>query len=137
MTAIIVDDEHQSHLVLKNLLSENHPDITIVASAYSGKEAYEQLLKFQPDIVFLDIELTDGLGFDLLEKFEEPDFLVIFITAYEHYALTAIDFGAFDYLLKPLTKERLQKALDKVRNRNEKKITGKQMELLLQTISDL
>ena len=106
-------------------------------SAYSVQEGYEQVLEFQPDILFLDIEMPDGLGFDLLKKIEAPDFIVIFITAHEHYALKAIDFGAFDYLLKPPTTERLQRALDKVRNSIEKKTSMMQLDLLLKTFTDI
>ncbi|MFT5169201.1 MAG: two-component system LytT family response regulator [Saprospiraceae bacterium] len=137
MTAIIVDDETQSHQVLRSLLAENHPDITVLSSAYSVQEGYEQVLEFQPDILFLDIEMPDGLGFDLLKKIKAPNFLVIFITAHKHYALKAIDFGAFDYLLKPPDKDRLQRALDKARNTVEKKTSLQQMDLLLKTLTEI
>ena len=137
MTAIIVDDEPQSHHALRELLSRNHPDINVLSSAYSVQEGYEHVVKYQPDLVFLDIELPDGLGFDILKKIGDPDFLVIFFTAHNHYARTAIDFGAFGYLLKPVTTEMLKKSLDKVRRNRDKNISRKQFELLLQTLSDL
>ena len=137
MTAIIVDDEAQSHRVLRTLLEQKHPDITVLNSAYTVKEGYEQVMQLHPDILFLDIELPDGLGFDLLKKVKEPDFCVIFITAHEHYALKAIDFGAFDYLLKPDIETSLQRALEKVRKSIEKENTLKQLKLLLQTYLDM
>ncbi len=136
MKAIIVDDEAQSHIVLKQLLTDNHQDIEVIASAYSVAEGVEQILRLKPDIIFLDIELPDGLGFDILEKITKPDFQVVFISAHQHYAIQAIDFGAFAYLLKPIFAERLKSVLDRLIIRIEKETMLKQIELVQEIFDD-
>ena len=121
MRAIIVDDEQQSHEVLKNLLSKGHPDIKVAASGYGVQEGLKLIASHEPDLVFLDVEMPDGTGFDLLKKIGKPDFHVIFITAHHEYAQNAIRFGALYYLLKPLDPELLVAALAKVREKQEEK----------------
>ncbi len=134
MTAIIVDDEPRSHQGLKSLLETHHPVISVLASAYSVAEANQKVLEHQPDFIFLDIELPDGLGFNLLERLENPDYPVIFITAHQQYAITAIEFGAFGYLMKPFLVEKLKIAIEKVRSSIESKSAKAQIELLFQTL---
>lgn len=135
MTAIIVDDEPRSHEALKSLLETHHPDISILASSFSVAEGYDQLLKYQPDIIFLDIELPDGLGFDLLRQLKEPEYPVIFITAHQQYAITAIEFGAFGYLMKPFQVDKLADAIEKVKRSIKDQTAKDQIELLLQTLT--
>lgn len=113
MTAIIVDDEIKSHEVLKSLLSKKHADVQVLASGFSVQEGYELIQKHHPDLVFLDVEMPDGQGFDLLKKFEIPDFSVVFITAHQDYAVTAFQFGALHFLLKPIDSLQLVVALDR------------------------
>lgn len=120
MRSIIVDDEENSHIVLKNLLKNEYSDVNVLASGYSVAEGVQLIETFHPDLVFLDIEMPDGTGFDLLQKIGHPDFKVIFITAHNQYAISAIRFGALDYLLKPLTGSQLGDSLDKVRMEIEK-----------------
>ena len=110
MKAIIVDDEVQSHEVLGSLLSQYHPDIEVLAHGYNVREGVELIRKNPPELLFLDVEMPDGLGFDLLEKISTPDFYVIFTTGFAKYAHTAIKFGALDYLLKPIDREELADA---------------------------
>ena len=129
MKAIIVDDEQQSHEVLKTLLEQSHPDIEITASGYSVEEGLRLAAAQQPDLVFLDVEMPDGTGFDLLEKTGEPDFHVIFITAHNKYAQDAIRFGALFFLLKPIDSELLGQALVKVRQKQAEKATIEQWRL--------
>ncbi len=137
MTAIIVDDEIQSHKVLRNLISQSHSDVEIIASSYSIDDGYNKITALKPDVVFLDIELPDGLGFDLLKRIPDPDFFVIFITAHDHYAITAIRFGALDFLLKPFSEGELSSALQKARMKMNKKITNQQLQILWETLANI
>lgn len=137
MKAVIIDDEHQSHDVLRNLLSRNHPDIEVLASGYNVKEGVALISEHRPDLVFLDIEMPDGLGFDLLEQVGNLDFFVIFVTGYEKYAITAIKFGALDYLVKPVTPEALREAILKAKEKKLEKISREQMQLTLEAYRKL
>jgi two-component system LytT family response regulator len=134
MKIIIVDDEMQSHKVLSSLITSHHPDLHIMASGYNVQEGLELVEKYKPDLVFLDIEMPDGLGFDLLKKIGKPNFKVIFITAHEHYALSAIKFGALDYILKPVSPEELKQAITKAREKVHENISQQQLQVLFDTI---
>src|ERR1700741_1564428 len=114
MTAIIVDDEEHCREVLSTLLTKHCPGIQILATCSSGKEALTELQTKQPDILFLDIEMPGMNGFELLEQYPHPEFGVIFTTAYNEYAIQAIKHSALDYLLKPVDKEELVDAVDRV-----------------------
>src|SRR5690349_2073566 len=112
--AIIVEDEIHSREFLKNVVAEYCPQLNVVALAADVEEGVAAIKEHQPDIVFLDIEMQTGTGFDLLQQFPQPPFEVIFTTAYDHYAIKAIKFSAVDYLLKPIEIEELQQAVQKV-----------------------
>ena len=111
ITAVIVDDEIKSREVLKRLLQEVDVDLTIVGEADSVEAGFELINKENPQLVFLDVEMLDGTGFNLLEKFDDIDFKIIFITAYDKYAIKAFKYSAIDYLLKPTGIEELESAL--------------------------
>lgn len=124
MKSIIVDDEQQSHEVLKKLLADGHPDIQVAACGYGIAEGLALIRKHRPQLVFIDIEMNDGTGFDLLEKYGQPDFHVIFITAHNEYAIRAIRFGALDYLLKPIAAGELADAIGRVRRQGGQPSSG-------------
>ena len=115
MKAVIVDDEAAVRNTIFNLLKENFPEITVSAAAGSVGEGYTAVSEHQPDILFLDVELPDGLGFDLLKKMTPVHFRAIFITGHQEYALNAIKFSAFDYILKPIDEDELKSAIIKAR----------------------
>jgi two-component system, LytTR family, response regulator len=115
---IIVDDEKLSRKVLCNYLRDYCTDVEVVATADSLKAAEKAIKKHDPDLVFLDIELGDGKGFDLLEMIEKPSFKIVFITAYPEYAVKAFRFNAADYLLKPVKVDELIEAVEKVKTIN-------------------
>ena len=112
MKAIIVDDEPLARRELRRLLAA-HPSIQIVGEAADIDEAQERIESLQPGIVFLDIQMPGGTGFDLLAQLDRTP-RVIFTTAYDQYAVKAFDVNALDYLLKPIELERLAAALQKV-----------------------
>jgi two-component system LytT family response regulator len=115
--AIIVDDEERSILLNQNMLDNYCPEISVMASYDSIDKAYTGILEHKPDIVFLDIDLPPYTGFDLLRKFPSIDFEIIFITAFNQYAIDAIRFSALDYLMKPVNPDELQAAVKKAYTR--------------------
>jgi len=112
----IIDDEKNVRTVIKKLLNILYSECNIVAEAASIKEAKHLLPKTKPDIVLLDIELEDGSGFSLLKQLPNLDFKLIFITAFNQYAIKAFKFNALDYLLKPIEPTDLQNAIDRAKN---------------------
>jgi two-component system LytT family response regulator len=121
MKALIVDDERLGRAELRRLL-EPHPEVEIVGEARDAEEALAQIEQLQPDLLFLDIQMPGRSGFELLEQLERVP-LVIFTTAYDEYALKAFEVNALDYLLKPVSPERLDAALARAALRNAKPAT--------------
>jgi two-component system, LytTR family, response regulator len=114
IAAILVDDEKNSREVLKKLLSKYCVIIEVIGEASNVEEAYDLIIKLQPQLIFLDIQMPRANGFSLLKKFEKIPFEVIFVTSYDQYAITAIKFNALDYLLKPVDIEDLKFAVNKM-----------------------
>ncbi|UTX49814.1 LytTR family DNA-binding domain-containing protein [Chryseobacterium sp. MA9] len=112
--ACIIDDEQDGRDYISLLLENEFPEIENTYQAASVEEAYIYLTKNSPDILFLDVQLKDGTAFDLLSKFREVDSRIIFITAFENFAIQAIKNGAADYLLKPIKKMEFIIAVNKV-----------------------
>ncbi|HWR32325.1 MAG TPA: LytTR family DNA-binding domain-containing protein [Chitinophagaceae bacterium] len=123
--ALIVDDEQKARNILHHYLVNFIPEIGEIQQAASVDEAFSILQTFQPDIVFLDVEMPHKNGFDFLSVISNPSFDVIFTTAYNQYAIQAIRFSALDYLLKPVDPEELkmavQRHLEKKENEEQKK----------------
>jgi two-component system LytT family response regulator len=109
LRALIIDDERLARSALRRLLSA-HPKVKIIGEATNPDEAIRAIHKTFPDVLFLDVEMPGGSGFDLLEKLEDVP-SVIFTTAYDEYAVRAFEVSALDYLVKPITAERLAAAL--------------------------
>ncbi|MEO7293903.1 MAG: LytTR family DNA-binding domain-containing protein [Ginsengibacter sp.] len=134
IAAIIVDDERNSCEALQILLEDCCPEVQIVSICYSGEEALQKIIALKPQLIFLDIEMPNMNGFQLLEQLPKIDFELIFTTSYDQYAIKAIKFSALDYLLKPVDREELQKSVQKVL----KKVNGnisQQLEILLQKVN--
>jgi two-component system, LytTR family, response regulator len=119
LRTIVVDDEKPSREVLCNYIKEYCPDLEVITTASSVKTAYKAIRKYSPDVVFLDIEMADGKGFDLLNMFGRIDFKIIFVTAYSEYAVKAFRFNAIDYLLKPVRIDELKEAVEKLKSARE------------------
>ncbi len=134
LTAVIVEDELHSREVLKNLIQDYCPQVTVKGMAPAVEEGIELVNAVRPDLVLLDIALQVGTGFDLLEKVSNRTFDVIFTTAYEHYALRAIKFSAIDYLLKPIDLEELQLAISKVTFKQQTHAHNLQIDTLLKNL---
>jgi two-component system LytT family response regulator len=121
MTALIVDDEPIARKVLREEL-EVAGDIEVVGEADNGSAALSQILNLKPDVVFLDLQMPEFTGIEVAKRLRQGSHLpaVIVVTAYDQYAIEALDAGAMDYLLKPISQERLHDALERVR-----RISGK------------
>lgn len=123
ISALIVDDEKNGRENLAGLIKTHCPQIRVVGEARSVEQAISGIQEHQPQLIFLDIEMPGGNGFQLLEHFKDFPFEVIFVTAYDNYAIRAIRFSASDYILKPINLNELIAAVDKVslriRNRSE------------------
>lgn len=112
MKTLIIDDERLARAELRNML-QAHPELEIVGEAANGKEAIELIQKHHPELLFLDIQMPEMSGFELLSQLDAaPE--VIFVTAYDEYAIRAFEVNALDYLLKPVEEDRLKQAIDKV-----------------------
>lgn len=114
MKSVIVDDEHNARKLVESILKHNFPQIEICALASSVVEGIKAINKHKPDIVFLDIEMQDGNGFDLLDAFPEKHFSFMFITAYNQYAIKAFKYSATDYIIKPIDVDDFCSAVEKV-----------------------
>jgi len=114
--AVIIDDELDAREHLKFLLSSDCPDVSIVGEAISVASGISAIEKLAPNLIFLDINLPDGSGFNILKNFQTIDFGIVFVTAYSEYAIEAFRFSALHYLLKPIDPEDLAKAVKKAAN---------------------
>jgi two-component system LytT family response regulator len=119
LTTLIIDDERLARLNLRKKLSM-FSEIEVIGEASSIETGIKAIRDLNPDLLFLDIKLSDGTGFDLLNKVEFKG-KVIFQTAYDEYACRAFEINAIDYLLKPITKERLKKVVDNLINTEQEK----------------
>jgi two-component system LytT family response regulator len=121
LKTIIVDDERDAVEFISSIIGEYCSSLEVVGKAYNVIEGVPQIMEKKPDLVFLDVEMPNGTGFDLLSHFPEKDFDVVFITAFNHYAIKAIKFSAVDYILKPINISEFVEAVDRViKKRSEK-----------------
>lgn len=133
ITAIIIDDEAKGRLALREKLSAYCPGVKVLAEASNGQEALLLIKQHQPQLVFLDIEMPRMNGFEMLNALPEKNFHIIFTTAYDQYAIKAIKYAAFDYLLKPIDIEELKTAVQKIAGKTNNQ-TNNQAELLQQNL---
>lgn len=134
LTAIIIDDEMKGRVALKQKLQDYCPDIKLAGEASNGFEGLKLIDKYQPEVIFLDIQMPRMNGFEMLHQVKNKNFHLIFTTAYDQYAIRAIKYAAFDYLLKPVDIEELKTAIQRVQQ-DKKQHTGEKLEVLEQNIS--
>jgi len=130
MKAILIDDEPLARTIVKEYL-QNHADIIVVTECNDGFEGVKAINQHRPDLIFLDIQMPKINGFEMLELIEEPP-AVVFTTAFDEYAIKAFEAHAVDYLLKPFSQERFDKALEKFRSQNSVQQQKEATESLLQ-----
>src|SRR5690606_23596037 len=134
MRAVLIDDEIFNLENLRTLLEKHCPQVTIIATVRNVSDAVHAIEKYLPDLVFLDIQLGEQTGFDILKKLPRRNFEVIFVTAYDQYGIQAVKFAALDYLLKPIDIEELMNAVNKAEHKLATQIQTSQLDFLLQQL---
>jgi two-component system LytT family response regulator len=134
---VLVDDEIDSIRVLERLLETFCPQVSIVGKADGVETAIRVIQASQPDLVILDIEMTQGNAFDLLNQLQPIAFQVIFVTAFDDYAVRAFKYSAVDYLLKPVDIDDLRGALDRATEKTQEKAMIEKMKVLLDNVGTL
>lgn len=128
--AVIIDDEINNQELISNLLNSYAENVQVVGMANSVESAYKVILERNPDLIFLDIQMPDGTGFDLLKKFDKISFKIIFVTAHQEFAIEAFKYSALDYILKPLAPANLLAAVKKM----EDTMSSEELNLKLKTL---
>ncbi|OEK01275.1 hypothetical protein BFP97_07005 [Roseivirga sp. 4D4] len=136
MECVIIDDEKPFINALRAML-EHHGGIEVLGEARGVDSGIQLIEELEPELVFLDIQMSDGTGFDLLKKLDRQDFHVIFITAHDQFAIDAFKFSAMDYLLKPLISSELKKALDRAQKSIDKEKLNFQFSVLMENINEI
>ena len=132
---IIIDDEPNSWETLELMLKPYEHDLEILDSCGNQQEAIKSIQKYQPDLIFLDIEMPGMSGFEMLQKISPLNFDVVFTTAYDRYAINAIRVSALDYLLKPIDTDELRSVVIRCKEKNRRKISPQQFEILFNHIT--
>jgi two-component system LytT family response regulator len=135
LSAVIIDDEARVRETIVHMLSAYCPNINIIGQANSVETGFQLIENFNPEVVFLDIKMHDGTGFDLLKKFKKFTFHFIIITAHEEYAIQAFKFSALDYILKPIDPAELQNAVSKLTKIINSEETSMKFDTLLSNFS--
>ncbi len=130
MKVLIIDDEKRTRDMIAKMIDSFGFDIECFPIGENVQSGIQAIHEIQPDLVMLDIQMPDGTGFDLLNSLEERNFEVIFVTAFEEYALKAIKFSALDYVLKPIDSDELRRSLTKAIETIDKRVDSKQLETL-------
>lgn len=132
--AIVVDDEESARDVLDNLLRRFCPDVEVLDKCNTVEQAVESIRKNKPELVFLDIEMPNFAGYEIVNFFDQIDFEIIFVTAYDKYAIRAFEISAVDYLLKPIDIDRLKSAVCKASLSIDMKLSNDRLSLLATTL---
>lgn len=135
LTAIVIEDERKLREVFIELLKENCPEIEVLGDVSNINDGYDLILLKKPQIVFLDIEMPGGNGFELLSKFERIPFETIVVSSYGHYAIRALKLSALDYILKPVMIEELVKITERIKEAIELKESALKYKLLKENLT--
>lgn len=134
--AILIDDEKSARNILTRLLSVHCPEIEIVAVCKNVPEGVEAIKEFEPALIFLDIEMPNYAGYEIISFFEEINFEIIFVTAYDSYAVKAFELSALDYLLKPIAIDRLKFSVRKFIEGKAKEDASLNYQVLLESLTE-
>lgn len=134
MNAIIIDDELNGRIALKQKLKDYCTSVIVVEEAENGRKGIELIMKYQPQLVFLDIEMPEMDGFEMLLQIPDKKFHLVFTTAYDHYAIKAIKYAAFDYLLKPIDIDELKMTVERLITQPNPSLDNKKIETLEQNL---
>lgn len=136
LRAILVDDEESARDVLQNLLLRFCPDVELIAKCENVLQAVDVIKIERPDLVFLDIEMPNYAGYEIAGFFKEINFEIIFVTAYDQYAIRAFEVAAIDYLLKPVDIDRLKLSIERVRTQRNTEQQAQRLALLSNTLEN-
>lgn len=134
LNVILIDDEASSLSSLREKLAQHCPQVHIIAACNEPQQAIQLIDEMKPDLVFLDIEMPVMNGFTLLQQLNNKNFELIFVTAYDHYAIKAIRFSALDYLVKPVEVDELKAAVGKAMDKKHSTVPNERLELLLENL---
>jgi two-component system, LytTR family, response regulator len=133
MQAVIVDDELKGRNLLKELLTRSFPELEVAAMARNAEEGVQFIRRFNPDLIFLDVNMPGKTGFEMLQDLQPVSFEVVFVTAYHEFAIRAFKYNAFDYILKPIDYEELDQCMTRLREKQRQHDVHVQVNSLLQT----
>lgn len=134
--SLLIDDNAFNTEVLFDLLQEVDEPVEVIAKATNGKEALDLIKRHQPDLIFLDVEMPDMNGFEVLGHLDQIDFQTIFVTAHSHYAIKAIRLNALDYLVKPIVPKELKAALKRFRSQDYRQLNQSQVQQALANLQE-
>ncbi|WP_299108965.1 response regulator [uncultured Tenacibaculum sp.] len=134
--AVLIDDEQRARDVLVNLLNRATTNINIISTCRNLEEGVKKIKELQPDVVFLDVQMPNYVGYEIVKFFDKIDFEIIFVTAYDQYAIKAFELNAIDYLVKPIDRTKLNIALEKLEEKLKQKNQLIDYQSLLKTIKD-
>ncbi|WP_299436386.1 response regulator [uncultured Aquimarina sp.] len=136
ITAIVIDDELSARNVLSNLLSRTNKNIEVITTCGNLEEGVEQIKKFKPDVVFLDVQMPNYAGYEIVRFFDVINFEIIFVTAFNHYAIKAFELNAIDYLVKPIERSKLDSTIEKIEVKLKQKSALTDYNILLKSIKE-
>ncbi|WP_081979195.1 LytR/AlgR family response regulator transcription factor [Lacinutrix jangbogonensis] len=136
INAILIDDEQSARNVLTNLLERTSSNINILTTCSNLEDGVKQIKALQPSVVFLDVQMPNYAGYEIVNFFDEINFEIIFVTAYDHYAIKAFELNAIDYLVKPIDRKKLALTLVKLEDKLIKQAALVDYQTLLKTIKD-
>jgi two-component system LytT family response regulator len=134
LKTIIIDDEENARETIESIVKQYCADVNIVAEASSVADGIEKINNYSPDLILLDIHLSDGNGFEILEKLDNINFKIIFVTGHEEFAIQAIKFSALDYLVKPIQPRELINAINRAKESIEKENIQLQLSAFLSNV---
>jgi len=137
INAVIIDDEKSARESLRSIIQSYTPDVDVKDEGIDMETGLQIIQKHTPELVFLDIQMPDGSGFELLKKLPKLDFKLVFVTAYEEYAVRAFRFSAFDYLLKPIDPDDLVSTINNVKSSIEKEDAELKLKAFMANIDNI
>ncbi len=137
LKTLIIDDELNGRNILRKMLTTFCEGVDIIGEADSVKTGIDAIKNLKPDLVLLDIQMQDGTGFDLLEKTDEKDFKLIFVTSFDNFAIKAFKFSAVDYILKPVDPDNLIEAINRVKELDSDSNFESKIDILISNLSGL
>lgn len=137
LKTVVIDDELNGRNIVKSFLEKYCDGVNVIGEADGVESGVECITENNPDLVFLDIQMQDGTGFDLLEKLPKRNFKLVFVTSFDHYAIKAFKFSAVDYILKPVDPDQLVEAVEKVKAMAPADNVESKIDVLISNINSL